>query len=371
VAKSSFHPQYKKVTEIVRERILNGSYSLKPFPSDRRLADELGVNYMTVRRGLQILKKENILVRLPNGRVRVKHIQQGKKVHLNFCFLSPASSSAVDSWRWAVQKATENFPCSVRSVLYMNWEDPILLDCLKGFDGVFLYPPPEALPEAVASNLRHSKHPVVVVEEDLSSYGAPSIQLFPPVAVQKLLDHLASLGHTKIGCLNTQPNHREIQDRINQWRYWMAAHGKTGHLADHPAPVHGDMILAAYDAMKRLLEDPEREETAWLCVTTPPALGAMRAMLDKGLQPGRDIAICSVNGENTASVLNPPLTSLESDDPAPYLAVCLDWMMRGGGHWQGPLLMRPNDVHLHIRESTQPGAGRGLAPTNGGLPAIV
>ena len=114
----------------------------------------------------------------------------------------------------------------------MNWEDPILLDCLKGFDGIFLYPPPEDLPEEVANNLRHSEHPVIVVDEDLSAYGVPSVQLFPPVSIQKLLDHLAAQGHTRIGCLNTQPGHRVIQDRINQWRYWMASHGLTGHLAD-------------------------------------------------------------------------------------------------------------------------------------------
>ena len=112
--------------------------------------------------------------------------------------------------------------------------------------------------------------------------------------------------------------------------------------------------------MTKILEDPQRKETAWLCITTPPALGAMRAILDKGLQPGCDIAVCSINGESIASVLNPPLTSLEPADPAPYLSICIDWMMRGGGHWQGPLLMRPHEVPLIIRESTQPGAGRGV-----------
>jgi len=361
VAKTTFYPQYKKVTEIVRKRILNGSYSLKVFPSERRLADELGVNYMTVRRGLQILEQENILVRQPNGRMRVKRVRQGKKTHLNFCFLSPSSSStAVEFWRWSVRQATATLPCSVRPVLFMNWDDPILLDCLQGFDGIFLYPPPDAVPEVVAGYLRRAEHPVIVVDADLSPYGAPSIQLFPPVSIQKLLDHLADRGHTRIGCLNTQPGHHEVQDRINQWRYWMAAHGFTGHLADHPAPQHGDLMEPAFHIMKRILDDPNRQETAWVCITTPPAIGAMAAILDKGMVPGRDIAICSVNGESIASMLNPSLTSLECGDPAPYLAICLEWMMQGGGHWQGPLLMRPHDVPLKIRESTQPGAGRGI-----------
>jgi hypothetical protein len=353
VAKSSFYPQYKRVSELIRKRILNGTYSLKMFPSERRLADELNVNYMTVRRGLQILESENILVRQSNGRVQVKRVQQGKKPHLNFCFLSPGSSGDIDAWRWAIQKATSNLPCMVRAVFFMNWDDPILLDCLKGFDGIFLYPPPDDLPEEVAGYLRHSEHPVIVVDEDLSSYGVPSVQLFPAVSIQKLLDHLADKGHTRIGCLNTQPGNRVTQERINQWRYWMASHGFSGHLADVQVPFHGDLMAPAYDAMKLILEDPERKETAWVCVTTPPAIGAMRAMLDKGLQPGKDIAICSINGEGIASVLNPRLTSLEGADPVPFLNICLEWMMAGGGDWRGPLLMRPNDVPLIIRESTQ------------------
>ena len=86
MAKTSFFPQYKKVSELVRKRILNGSYSLKLFPSERRLADELSVNYMTVRRGLQILEEEGMLVRQPNGRMRVKRIQQGKRRILIFAF---------------------------------------------------------------------------------------------------------------------------------------------------------------------------------------------------------------------------------------------------------------------------------------------
>lgn len=115
----------------------------------------------------------------------------------------------------------------------------------------------------------------------------------------------------------------------------------------------------AYDAMKALLSGPKMPETAWIFITTPAALGAMRALLDHGVQPGRDIALGAVNGDRLASMLNPPLTSLEPPDPNPFISVCLEWMMNGGRHWQGPLLMRPADVPLAIRESSKPGAGRG------------
>jgi DNA-binding transcriptional regulator YhcF (GntR family) len=51
VAKSEFFPSYRKVAKTIRNRILHGDYALKPIPSERHLALELGVNYMTVRRG--------------------------------------------------------------------------------------------------------------------------------------------------------------------------------------------------------------------------------------------------------------------------------------------------------------------------------
>jgi DNA-binding LacI/PurR family transcriptional regulator len=91
----------------------------------------------------------------------------------------------------------------------------------------------------------------------------------------------------------------------------------------------------------------------------------MRAILDRGLMPGRDIAVCAANGEEIASMLNPPLTALEAPDPTPFISYCLDWMSKGSQPWQGPLLMEAPEVPLIIRESTQPGAGRGLSSDNG------
>ncbi|MBN8712003.1 MAG: substrate-binding domain-containing protein [Verrucomicrobia bacterium] len=361
MADSKFFPQYKKVAEIVRKRIIQGSYSIKLFPSERRLAEELGVNYMTVRRGLQILEKENILTRLPNGRMRVKRIQQGVKNHLNFGFLTPTfTSGAVESWRLAIDKVSSTLPCSVRPILYMHWDDPILMDALDGFDGVFLISIPEKIPDPVAKKLREQEHPVVVIDQDLTAMGAPSIQLFPPVFVQKLLDHFDAGGHRRIGCFNTQAHTPDVDDRINQWRYWMNAHGFTGRLVDEPASSYGDPVECAYESMKRLLKNGKPPETAWLFITMPAALGAMRALLDRGIKPGIDVAMGAVDGERLASMLNPPLTALEPPDPTPFISVCLDWMMKGGRQWQGPLLMRPSDVPLVIRESSQTGAGRGL-----------
>lgn len=359
-----FLANYKNVANLMRRRILHGAYALKPIPSERQLAEEMGVNYMSVRRGLRVLEDDGLLLRGAEGRMEIKRARQGNKTHFNFGLLMPTSrSSALEVWRVAIEKASGSLPCNIRPVLFLHWDDPVLLSALGGFDGIFLSPFPEPLPESLAERLRPSASPVVVLDHDFSGYGIPSIQIFPPIFIHRLLDHLKAGGHRDIGCLNTQPDNPEIRERINQWRFWKETQGITGTLVDHPVASHGNPILQAHRVMsERLRERPE--ETAWFCTTTPAALGLMSALHDRGIKPGRDVAVCSANGEGIAAMFDPPLTALEALDPAPFVSRCLDWMVAGGQNWKGPLLMRPADVPLVIRASSAPESRRRTTPAS-------
>jgi len=353
VSKPTFFPRYKKLAEILRKRILHGSYAIKPMPSQRRLAEEFNVNYMTVRRGLKLLEGEGLLPNPNRSRVKKTAEHRGKN-HFNFGFLMPTlGSGALELWRTSIEQATIGKPWSVRSLLYMHWDDPILMDAIAGFDGVFLNPIAEKLPESIASTLR-SKGRIVVVDHDFSSYGVPSIRIFPPLFIQRLLDHLASLGHTCIGCFNTQAEDFEVRERVDQWRFWMDIHGFTGRLVNETNTVRGNPQMKAKECMDKILSEPVRKETAWFFVTAPAAIGAMRSIFDHGLTPGRDIAVCTANGEGLAALLNPRLTSLEPADPTPFVSYCMDWMSKKDQVWRGPLLMQPSDLQLMVYESTQP-----------------
>ena len=357
----SFIPKYRQVSATLRKRIQSGDYTFKNFPSERSLAAEMKVSFMTVRRSLRRLEQENLLVRQNNRRMTVKHARHGAKSSLNFGFLATTmNSGAIEFWLAALNRQAAKYPCHVRPVMYSGWDDPILMDALKGFDGVFVNPADDVIPPHILATFRSQQHPVVMFDEDHSACGVPSILCFIPSCVQKLFDHLEERGHRQIGCLNTQALGREINERINQWRYRMSATGKTGDLVNDPVIPPASAMKHAYEVMGRVLDGGAREETAWFCTTTAAAIGTMCAMFDRGIQPGRDVVVCAVNGEGLASLLNPPLTALEPADPDPYLDICLNWMVHGGKNWQGPLLMNPVDVPLVIRESTCPGAGRGV-----------
>jgi DNA-binding LacI/PurR family transcriptional regulator len=354
MTRPAFLPRYQKVANVIRKRVLHGDYVLKPIPSERSLARELGVNAMTARRGLQILEQEGLLERLQNGRVCVKKARDGASRHLNLVLLTPTLVSHwIESCRLAIEKITADLQGNIRTILYTHWDDPLLLDALSGFDGVFLLPSPVTPPAALLNRLRSQKHPVVILDRDMSGLGLPSIQLFPASFVQKLLDHLASQQHEGIGCLNTQPDDPVVTERINAWRYWMEAHGLPGSLVNRPVQPYGSSMEQAYRVMADLLSGPKLSETAWFCTTIDCAIGAMKAMQDHGLRPGRDLALCAANGEGLAQFMTPAITALEAADPAPLISYCVKWMMQGGTKWNGPLLMQPVEVPLVIRESSR------------------
>lgn len=346
-------PHYRRIAESMKNRILHGDYAMKPIPSERQLASEFGVNYMTVRRGLQLIMNEGLLVREENGRVRVKKANQGPKPFQQIAFLiTSAGSFETARWRVAIESAAAEHNCSVRTILYAHWNDSLLLDAIKGFDGIFLEPGTNPIPEELIEFVQSSGHPLVVVDLDFSHYGIPSIQIYPPTCIQILLKHLASVGCKRIACLNTQPDIPTIQQRMEQWRFWVKAHRHEGLLFNDPVPSGASAADHAHEVVYRLIKTKKLTADGLLCTTGAAGIGAMRALLDHGIEPGVEMKVCAVNGEGIAHLLNPTMTALESPELRPFLDYCLDWMTKGDPSWKGPTLLQPAEIPLFIGKST-------------------
>jgi hypothetical protein len=346
-------PKYDNLSIRLKNRITQGDYVLRGIPAERQLALESGVSYMTARRAVQQLIDEGLLVRGSNGRVEVRREASAPHTTLPVALLSPAyNSPGFDRWRNLLTQAVDSVEGRLRQVLYTHWDDPVILDSLDGFSGVFLLPSSEPMPPAIINHLKQSERPLVILDDNLSYAGVPSIRQFPPVFVQRLLDHLEAQECKKIACLNVQPCHDVIEERIGQWRVWMAAHHFSGPLINNPVESYSQPNSHAYRVMQHLLATKKIEADALFCVTTPAAVGAMRALHEAGLRPGLDIAVCAVDGEGLAEFQIPSLTAVEASDVMPYILTCLKWMAGGGGAWQGPLLMEPSECRLEIREST-------------------
>ena len=348
----------EQIEKILELRVTHGDYQGRELPTERDLAIELTVSRATARKAVQRLIDRRLLERLPNGRVAMIRNCAGG---LRLAFLVPSlSSQDIQRWRLAIERAAEMFGASVRTMLYVHWDDPAIVDALESYDGVLITMSCEEVPPRILHKLRAAGRNVAVLGRDLSALGVPSVDLFPPALLQRLLDHLAEEGHRSVDCFNVQTVDPVIESRIEQWNLWRAVHRFGGQLLGEEIQAYADPLVQAYEQAGRLLDGRGGASgtegfsaSAILCTTAPAAIGLLRAMRDRHAKVGPGgTSVCVVNDEGLGRFMSPSLTSIEMPDPLPYLAVCMEWMQRSGEGWVGSLLMQPKQVPMFIGESS-------------------
>lgn len=335
--------KYTKVVRLIERRLKHGDYALSGLPGEERLASEAGVSRMTVRRALDHLEEEGILNQQTNGRRTVNWDRLGPQRLVRVAFLAPAyDSTMINNLRIATSRAVDECGGMLRPIDYVHWDDPVVLDVLEAFDGVFLVPQADKIPDRVMKYLQDQSHRVVVLDTDLSEFGVPSISCFPYVFIQRMLDKLGELGHTHIDCFNTQPQTMTIEKRIWQWELWKSMHHATGELINEPVQAYRNAADHAYEVMTTRLKSGYRP-AAMICLTEHAALGAYAALYDYGLKVGQDVSLISIGEGAGSHFLRPSLYCLKYTDPKPFIRIAYKWMAdRQENHrWAGPLLMQP------------------------------
>jgi hypothetical protein len=338
------------IAALLERRIRQGDYLVAPLPAERELAREVGVSYMTARKAVQQLQRQGLLARSSTGRLTLGEGAATRSPQI--AFLTPAYPSA-DVMRWR-QHLDRALPAGValKGHLYAHWDDPALVDILERSDGVFIYPSPEPLPAALTARLRAGCR-AVVVDQDRSHLGLPSIRLYPPEHVGALLKPLRAAGHRRIDCFNVQPTDEAIAERVAAWRGWCERSGVAGELIDTPVRPGEESLVQAHRVMAGRLAQARGDLAPLFCTTIFAALGALRAAHERGLRPGVDLRVCTLNDEGLGAFTVPSITALAAVDPVPWLKRAVAWMCAPSEPWSGPLLMEPGTVVVNERESTR------------------
>ncbi len=347
-------PRVEQVVEILENRIELGDYLISGFPSERRLADELGVSRMTARRAVQSLEQEGLLERTPTGRPRLPTTASRTTATRTIGFLAAAFASPfVQHIRLAAERLGASCGMGVRSFDFVHWDDPIIGEVLENLDAVLLASSGE-LPEHIIARIQRSDRPVVFVETDVTAHGIPSFVLFPPRCVDHLLDHFLALGHRRIDCVNTLPPSPGLAHRIDRWRQWCARHGIAGELHDYPVEYFQSPMVDAHAVMQRLGAAGDIAGTALFFTSEFAAIGGLRGLHEAGIRVPADVSIGSLGGDGFYRFLTPTLTAIEMPDPEPYLRTCFAWFAADNNAWDGPLLLAPQEFPLYIGESSAP-----------------
>lgn len=173
--------------------------------------------------------------------------------------------------------------------------------------------------------------------------------------IRAATEHVAAQGHRVIGYVGWPMPSETGRDRRKGW--WDAC-AALGLPVDRHAEVPDD-FAAGRDAAHRLL-DGGAPATAIVCASDTLALGALRALDERGLRPGPDVAVTGFDNSPAAALTTPGLTSLRQplEQVAQDLMAAIEELLAGTPTRRQTLL----SPELVVRESSLRGPGRGTHP---------
>ncbi|MGI9382659.1 MAG: LacI family DNA-binding transcriptional regulator [Methyloligellaceae bacterium] len=160
----------------------------------------------------------------------------------------------------------------------------------------------------VYDKITHNGVPFVVTWRLARAWGLPSVSFDNHGAAAKVVDHLVSLGHRRIGliCMHTDLNDR-ARGRREGFETRMAEHGLE---VDPGLVFERDYeFVEARAAMHQALCHP-RPPTAVFCASDVLAIGAIYECRQAGLQVPRDISVVGFDDMPITEYLTPPLTTV-------------------------------------------------------------
>jgi alanine racemase len=150
--------------------------------------------------------------------------------------------------------------------------------------------------------------PIVLVNGYVAGVEAPFISPDEVVAAELAVAHLASLGHRRIGLISGPDRYLPVQRKLLGWRRAM-----TDLLGTDPAELDELVSLSLFGveggaaAAGRLLD---RGVTGIVCGSDLMALGAIRAVRQRGLAVPRDVSVVGYDDSPLIAFTDPPLTTV-------------------------------------------------------------
>lgn len=167
--------------------------------------------------------------------------------------------------------------------------------------GVIISPSDPSAPEV--SDLLDLDIPVVAFDRAMEDGRADAVVADNVGGVRLATEHLAGLGHKRIGFVGGPEKVETGAERLEGYRQAMLASGLD--------PVWRDGKFRMEDARNATLQLLDADGiTALVVANNLMAIGALRALKDRDLKIPRDIALVSVDDPFWAELVDPPLTTL-------------------------------------------------------------
>ena len=156
--------------------------------------------------------------------------------------------------------------------------------------------------------------PVVEADRTSGLPGFHAVLADNQEGTEAAISHLIAFGHRRVAIIAGKLSITSGSERLSAY---LGAMERAGLPVDPGWIVHGDhREQGGYLAARALLSlPPERQPSAWFVINNEMTAGAVRAILEAGLQIPRDLSLIGFDDSRWAQLMHPPLTVIEQ---SPY-----------------------------------------------------
>lgn len=283
------------------------------------IAVSAGVSSATVSR---ILNNDNTLNVSPETRQKVLDAAHA----LNYKKKSRSSSKSaytlgIVQWFSPQQELEDNYYLLIRQgiedfcmqncihVVRTYKADVNYMDSLKNVDALICV---GKFSQDEVKQFREMTSSIIFLDMPIDDMSVSTITLDFEHAIHMGLDYLTALGHKKIGFLGGKEYLADKQLFPDTRKALFAGYCQEHGILYEPYVLEQEFTIeSGYQMMTQLLEQ-EDLPTAIIASSDPIAIGALRALNDRGLRVPEDISLMGFDDTSLSSFTTPPLTTIHA-----------------------------------------------------------
>ena len=151
------------------------------------------------------------------------------------------------------------------------------------------------------------QHPIVVACRYLNNANIPNVTIDNLAASREMTEYMLNLGHRRIACIN---GNTELALYRSRMYGYLEALGARGIPVDERIICSTEPdIRGGFDAAMQLLRSGEKF-TAIVTSGDTMAVGAVKALQERGIRVPEDVAVCGFDDIELSSLLTPTLTTI-------------------------------------------------------------
>lgn len=304
------------VTNALRERVLSGDYGTHGrLPTERQLAEEFGVSRTIIRKAIEELEQQNLVIRSPRCRpiirrtLQPEHNQQATRMTLGLWLWPSATSPGASAILRGIYRTLDanRYRLIVESPVEVNWQTVVnseaqflhRITCDRDVAGVLLWYLGGKANLPILQQVRAAGIPLVFLDRrPPEGFLADYIGVDNRHAARQIARHLISRGHQNIVHITNVDNASTVHERLLGYRDALLEAGIPFRpdlvLTETAAPEDG--YRNVHEALVEHLMQLPGPPTAVFCVNDVLAFRLIDALKARGVRVPEDIAVAGFDG---------------------------------------------------------------------------